>query len=293
MLATKEGITAVKYSFWILAATACIQLYIALISGSVALLADTIHNVADACTSLPLWAAFLLSHKKPSHRFTYGYGRVEDFAGMVIVLIIVLSAGAIAYKSIERLIHPEQITNISAIVVASILGFAGNEMVARYRIRIGKKIESAALVADGAHARADSYTSLAVLLSALGAWAGMPIVDSIVGIGIVIALCKVIYDASVQVFTRLLDGVDPTIIDKIATTLTQFQYMHSARNIRARWVGHHLHAEIDMTAASNYPIATCHNMTHKAEDLLKTVLPALTHIAIHVHPPNQHDHNSH
>ncbi|TSC61969.1 MAG: cation efflux family protein [Parcubacteria group bacterium Gr01-1014_48] len=284
VLATKDGIRTVKYSFCILAITACIQLYIYSISGSMALLADTIHNVADACTSLPLWVAFLFSHKKPSQRFTYGYGRMEDFAGMIIVLIIIGSASAIGYKSIERLINPETIAHIPAVIVAAIIGFIGNEAVARYRLRTGKRIQSAALVADGHHARIDSFTSLAVLIGALGSWINVPALDALVGIGIVFVLCKIVWSASIEIFSRLLDGTDPAIVKTITQTVGQLQLIHSVDNVRARWIGHRLYAEVDITMNDTFSIAATHAMEHTAESLLKTVLPSLDRVLFHFHP---------
>jgi divalent metal cation (Fe/Co/Zn/Cd) transporter len=155
LLTTERGIWAVKWSLIGLGATAVFQAVIVFFSGSVALLADTIHNIADAGTAIPLWIAFTLTKRQPSRRFTYGYGRVEDLAGVMIVLTILFSAVLAGYESIQRLLHPQPVEHLWAVAIASIIGFAGNEMVALFRIRIGKQINSAALVADGYHARVD------------------------------------------------------------------------------------------------------------------------------------------
>lgn len=149
LLTTERGIWAVKWSFIGLAATAIFQGVIVFFSGSVALLADTIHNIADAATAIPLWIAFTLARRQPSPRFTHGYGRVEDVAGLIIVLTILFSAVLAGYQSINRLMHPQTIQHLGAVAVASLIGFAGNEIVAVFRIRVGKEINSAALVADG------------------------------------------------------------------------------------------------------------------------------------------------
>ncbi len=284
LLREEQGIRAVKYCFCVLAATAIFQIIIVFISGSVALFADTIHNIADACTSIPLWIAFVLARRKPSLRFTYGYGRFEDLAGLVIVFIIVLSAGIIGYQSIIRLLDPTPVTNIPTVIAAAFIGFAGNEFVARYRIRIGKKIDSAALVADGYHARVDSYTSLAVVLSAVGAWFGWHSTDPIIGLAIVVILCKIIYESSAAVLTRLLDGVDPQIVETIRRTVGQLQLIHSVDNVRARWSGHRLYAEVSITLNGTFPIAATHTMEHTAESLLKIALPSLEHVSFHMHP---------
>src|SRR5207248_2024196 len=137
-------------------------------SGSVALLGDTLHNAADALTALPLAVAFVMGRRPPNRRYTYGYGRAEDLAGVGIVALIAASSGLTAYEAVTRLAHPRPVSNLIAVAAAAVAGFAGNELVARYRIRVGRRIGSAALVADGLHARTDGFTSLAVLLSAGG-----------------------------------------------------------------------------------------------------------------------------
>jgi cation diffusion facilitator family transporter len=177
LLTTERGIGAVKWSLIGLAATALFQVIIVFFSGSVALLADTIHNITDAATAIPLWIAFALAQRQPSRRFTYGYGRVEDVAGLIIVLTILFSAVLAGYQSVNRLLHPRPIEHLWAVAIASLIGFAGNEIVAIFRIRVGKQINSTALVADGYHARMDGLTSLGVLFSVVGVWLGYPLAD--------------------------------------------------------------------------------------------------------------------
>jgi cation diffusion facilitator family transporter len=179
---TDQGIWAIKWSFLILAATAVLQLVVVYVSNSVALLADTIHNIADAGTAIPLWIAFVLARRKPTQTFTYGYGRVEDFAGLAIVLIILLSALVAGYEAIDRLFHPRPVMHLGWLAAAGVIGFLGNEAAAVFRIRIGRQINSAALIADGYHARTDGLTSLAVVLGALGVWMGYALADPIIGL---------------------------------------------------------------------------------------------------------------
>lgn len=178
---TDRGIWAIKWSFIILGITALLQIGVVALSGSVALLADTIHNVGDATTAIPLWIAFLLARRKPTKTFRYGLGRVEDLAGIVIVLIILFSAIVAGYQAIDRLIHPQTVTHLGWLTAAGIVGFLGNEAVAVFRIRVGREINSAALIADGYHARTDGLTSLAVVAGAIGVWLGFPLADPIVG----------------------------------------------------------------------------------------------------------------
>ena len=168
-VATSErGIWAVKWSFVGLFITALLQVVVVVLSGSVALLSDTIHNFGDAMTAVPLWIAFTLARLGASRRFTFGYGRVEDLAGVIVVLIILFSAVVAGYQAVERLINPQPIELLGAVAAAALVGFVGNEAVAIFRIRVGRQIGSAALVADGYHARTDGWTSLAVLIGATG-----------------------------------------------------------------------------------------------------------------------------
>ena len=136
IVATERGFWAIKWSFAGLMVTALAQVVIVVLSGSVALLADTIHNFGDASTAIPLWIAFRFARLRPTRRFPFGYGRVEDLAGAVIVFTILFSAIVAGYESIDRLIHPREVEYLGAVVAASILGFLGNEGVAIFRIRV-------------------------------------------------------------------------------------------------------------------------------------------------------------
>src|SRR5215212_6909659 len=218
-IATSErGIWAVKWSFVALFVTALLQLGVVLLSGSVALLSDTIHNFGDAATAVPLWIAFALTRLGSSRRFPFGYGRVEDLAGVMVVLIILFSALVAGYQAIERLINPQPVGFLGALAAAAIVGFIGNEAVAIFRIRVGRQIGSAALVADGYHARTDGWTSLAVLVGAVGVWLGYPLADPIVGLLIAAAILVIVWQSAKMVFARLLDGVDPDVIEEIRHT---------------------------------------------------------------------------
>jgi cation diffusion facilitator family transporter len=212
---TERGIWAIKWSFVILAITAALQLTVVFASGSVALLADTIHNIGDSVTAIPLWIAFQLVRRKPSARFTYGLGRVEDLAGITIVAIILFSALVALYEAVDRLIHPQEIGLLWAVAIAGVIGFIGNEAVAVFRLRVGGQIESAALIADGYHARTDGLTSLAVVLGAAGVWLGYPLADPVVGLIITLAIFGIVWQSTKAVFTRLLDGVEPGVVEEI------------------------------------------------------------------------------
>jgi cation diffusion facilitator family transporter len=236
LLTTGRGIWAAKWSLAGLTATAVFQLVIVIFSGSVALLADTIHNIADAATAIPLWIAFSLARRPPSRRFAYGYGRVEDVAGVMIVLTILFSAVVAGYESAHRLLHPQSVEHLWAVALASIIGFAGNEAVAVFRIRVGRQINSAALIADGYHARVDGLTSLGVLFSATGIWLGYPWADPILGLLITAAILPIVWQSGKAIFTRLLDGVDPEVIDEITHTIKHAQGVREVTEARLRWL---------------------------------------------------------
>jgi cation diffusion facilitator family transporter len=232
-----RGIWAVKWSFVGLFMTAGIQLAVVIFSNSISLLADTIHNFGDAATAIPLAIAFLFAKRKASPRFTYGYGRVEDFAGIVVVLMILTSAVVAAYEAIHRLMHPERVGHLGAVAIAAVIGFLGNEGVAIFRIRVGKEIGSAALIADGYHARTDGWTSLAVLFGALGVWLGFPLTDPIIGILITAAILVVVWRSAKEVVSRALDGVDPNVLSQVQHAAAHVAGVREVKEVRARWLG--------------------------------------------------------
>jgi len=283
---TQRGIWAVKWSFLGLLATALFQVIIVLLSGSVALLADTIHNFGDATTSIPLWIAFTLARWRPSKRFTYGYGRVEDLAGVAIVLTIMFSAIVAGYESIERLFNPEPVGYLWAVIAAAVIGFLGNEAVAIFRIKVGKEIGSAALIADGYHARVDGLTSLAVLFGAVGVWMGYPIADPIVGLLITAAIFRIVWESTKTVFIRLLDGVDPEVIDEIKHAVNHTSGVHDITEVRIRWLGHRLHAEVNIAVSPEQSVEEGHEIAKEVRHQLLHHLRYLSGVTIHVDPVN-------
>ena len=284
-IATSErGIWAVKWSFVVLFATALVQLVVVLLSGSVALLSDTIHNFGDAATALPLWIAFALTRLGASRRFPYGYGRVEDLAGVVVVLIILFSALVAGYQAVERLIDPQPVGFLGALAAAAIVGFLGNEAVAIFRIRVGREIDSAALVADGYHARTDGWTSLAVLAGAVGVWLGYPLADPLVGLLIAAAILVIVWQSGKAVFTRLLDGVEPEVVEEIRHAACEVDGVEDVSEVRARWLGHRLHAEVNVAVSPELSVAEGHAIAHEVNHQLLHHLSYLSGAVIHVDP---------
>jgi cation diffusion facilitator family transporter len=284
-IATSErGIWAIKWSLVVLSATAVLQLVVVLMSGSVALLSDTIHNFGDAATAIPLGIAFALTRMGVSKRFTFGYGRVEDLAGVAIVLIILFSAVVAGYQAVERLLNPQPVGFLWAVAAASLVGFIGNEAVAVFRIRVGREIGSAALVADGYHARTDGWTSLAVLSGAVGVWLGYPLADPIVGLLIAAAILVIVWQSGKAIFTRLLDGVEPETIEEIRHAASEVPGVEDVSEVRARWLGHRLHAEANIAVDPDLSVAEGHAIAREVNHQLLHHLSYLSGAVIHVDP---------
>lgn len=293
LAASAEGIRTVKISLVGLVITALVQLVVVIFSGSVALLADTIHNVADASTAIPLWLAFSVSRRPPSGRYTYGYGRAEDVAGVFVVLVIAGSAAVAAWESVHRLIQPQPVSNLPWVAVAAVFGFIGNEAVARYRIRTGRRIGSAALVADGYHARMDGFTSLAVLFGAFGVWLGVPQADPLIGLGISIAILILLKDVAQQIWHRLMDAVDPEVLERARLAAQAADGVESVTQVRARWIGHTIHAEVLITANSSLPLRHAHAVAERARHAMLHAVPRLNSVTVHVDPHSQDGHDHH
>ncbi|MGI8541767.1 MAG: cation diffusion facilitator family transporter [Rubrobacteraceae bacterium] len=282
--ASERGMWAVKWSFVGLMATALMQVVVVFFTGSVALLSDTIHNVGDAATAIPLWIAFALARLGPSRRFPFGCGRVEDLAGVVVVLIILASAMVAGYQAVSRFFDPQPITFLWAVAAASVVGFIGNEAVAVFRVRVGRDIGSAALVADGYHARTDGWTSLAVLFGAVGVWLGYPLADPAIGFLISAAILVIVWQSGKAVFTRLLDGVEPEVIEEIRHAASHVPEVEGVTEVRARWLGHRMRAEVNVSVPPELSVAEGHGVAREVNHRLVHHLEYLDAAVIHVDP---------
>jgi cation diffusion facilitator family transporter len=279
-----RGVRALKISLVALLLTGAIQLVVVFATNSVALLSDTLHNFADAFTALPIWLAFILARRPPTRRFSYGYGRAEDLAGVVVLVFIAGSALLAAWEAIDRLLHPAEVSLVWAVAMAGVVGFIGNELVARYRIKVGRQIGSGALVADGLHARADGFTSLAVVIGAAGIALGFPLADPIVGLVIAGMILLVLKDAARDVLMRIMDGVDPAIRDESERVLAGVPGVESLGAVRIRWIGHRLHAEAEVVVDEARSIGEAHDIAERARHALLHEVPHLNSAIIHADP---------
>ncbi|MFC9941439.1 cation diffusion facilitator family transporter [Streptomyces pratensis] len=290
METSREGMRTLSISLVVLGVTTVVQAVIVAMSGSVALLGDTIHNAADALTAVPLGIAFHLGRRAANRRYTYGYGRAEDLAGIFIVATIAASAALAAYAAVDRLIDPRDVTHLWAVSGAALVGFVGNEWVARYRIRTGRRIGSAALVADGLHARTDGFTSLAVLLGAGGVALGWRAADPVVGLLITLAILLVLKNAAREVCRRLMDSVAPGLVDAAHTALQGVDGVLGTGQVRMRWIGHALRAEADIIVDPQLTVVGAHRIAVAAEHALIHAVPRLTAATVHTdHAPVEGD----
>lgn len=290
LVTSAAGIRATKISLLLLAVTAVLQVVVFLLSGSVALLADTIHNVSDAFTSIPLWIAFVLLRRPPSRRYTYGLGRVEDLAGIVIVLFIAASAVVVGVESVRAFADPRGYDNVLLVALAGVIGFVGNEAVAVYRIRVGRRIGSAALVADGNHARTDGFTSLGVVASAVGVSLGFPLADPLVGLAITVAILVILVGAARDVLRRLLDAVDPAMVDHAERVLAGVPGVEHVEGVRMRWTGHRVRAEADVTVDPDLDVRAAHDISETARHELLHAVKGLDDVTVHVGPALGEEH---
>ncbi|MGW7103554.1 cation diffusion facilitator family transporter [Streptomyces sp. NPDC054838] len=291
MEASRDGMRTLWLSLAVLAVTAVVQAVVVTLSGSVALLGDALHNAADALTAVPLGIAFVVGRRAANRRYTYGYGRAEDVAGIVIVLTIAASSALAAHAAVDRLLHPRGVSHLGAVAAAALAGFAGNEWVARYRIRTGRRIGSAALVADGLHARTDGFTSLAVLLGAGGAALGWRAADPLVGLLITAAILVVLRDAAREIYRRLMDSVDPALVDTAERALRGVAGVRGLGQVRLRWIGHTLRAEADIVVDPHLTVVQAHALAVAAEHALIHAVPRLTAATVHTDHTAGHGHD--
>lgn len=286
---SKQGIRALKISFTVLMVTAIAQAGIVALTGSVALLADTIHNFSDALTAVPLFVAFRLGRRAANRRYTYGYRRAEDLAGLFVVLMIFISAVLAAWESIRRLIDPQPIEYVGVVFAAGVIGFIGNELVALYRIRVGRTIGSAALVADGHHARVDGFTSLAVAAGAVGVWLGFELADPIVGILVSIAILGVLRTAARDIYRRLMDAVDPDLVTSIEQTARDVDGVEGIGRCQVRWMGHRLRVDLEIDVEGGLTVTDGHTIAVRVHDRLVSDITHLDDVHVHVDPHGHHD----
>lgn len=279
-----EGIRATKVSLVGLAITALVQAVIFLFSGSVALLSDTVHNLADALTAIPLWVAFALGRRQPTRRYTYGFNRAEDVAGLLIVVAIGASAGLVIWESVRRLAEPRLMDHIPWVIAAGLVGALGNELVARYRIMVGRDIGSEALIVDGHHARSDALTSLAVVAAGVGAAFEVAWIDPVAGLIVAAAILWILVRSTRRIARRVLDGIDPEIVDDVESTIRGVPGVRGLTDVRVRWHGHQLRIAASIAVDDELTVRQGHDLAHEAEEVLQRHFSVPVNAMVHVYP---------
>ena len=282
--ANQEGIRTVWLALLALGLTSVIQVGIVALSGSVALLADTVHNIGDSLNSIPLLIAFYLARRAATRRYTYGFGRAEDVAGILIVVSIAVSAAVAFWELVQKLIYPQPMQQIGWVAAAAVIGFLGNEAVALLQLRVGRKIGSEAMIADALHARIDGLTSLAVLIAAGGAALGIPILDPIIGLLIGVAILFITRDATRRIWYRLMDAVDPALIDEIEHSASEIDGVKQITRLRVRWVGHQLYGEMTIVVDDQLSLVESHQIAANMQAALRQTVPHLCDVTVQLEP---------
>jgi cation diffusion facilitator family transporter len=282
--ALDRGIRAIIISSVGLLVTFALQIAVVWVGRSAALLADAVHNLADVFTSVPLWIAFVLSRRQADRRFTYGYGRAEDIAGVTVVLFILGSAVFAGYEAAQKWYTRAPTTHLQLGMAAALIGAVGNEIVAAYKIRVGKSIGSAALVADGQHSRADALTSLGAFLGILGVSLGFPWADPLMGLVISVAILYIVWETGRQVFTRILDAIEPEAVEEIEQVAGAVPGVRGVDEVRARWIGQRLRVELAIQVDPSLTVAEGHHIAEEVRHELLHHVPRLADAHVHVNP---------
>jgi cation diffusion facilitator family transporter len=281
---TESGIRALKVSLAILGATAAAQAVVVSLSGSVGLLADTVHNFSDALVALPLWFAFAISKRKATPRYPYGFYRIEDLVGLGVVLIIAASAVWTGYESIERLLHPTVPRNIPLVIAAGLVGGLGNEIVARYRLKVGREIHSHALMAEGHHARVDALTSFGVVVGLVFVALGFSLADPLAGLVITILILSVVFEVGKDLLTRILGKAEDRDLEEIRTIASGVEGVKKVGSIKVQWLGHRCFAEMCVAVSPLISVADAHHISENVRHELLHHLSSLVDVTIHADP---------
>ena len=279
-----RGIQTLKFSLWVLALTAAVQAIVVWLSGSVALLADTVHNLSDALVAVPLWFAFSISKRKPTSRYPYGFYRIEDLVGLGVLLVIFASGIWTGYESIQRIIHPRMPERIPVGILGGFVGGIGNEIVARCRLKIGNEIRSLALMAEGHHARVDALTSLGVVIG-LGLVAlGFPLADPVVGLIITAFIFSIVFEIGKDLIPRLVGKTEDHDVDEITAIAGRVDGVKEVGPVKLQWLGHRCFAELCVAVSPLISITEAHKITEEVRHELLHHFSALVDVTIHVDP---------
>jgi cation diffusion facilitator family transporter len=289
VVTNRRALRAVKVSTLALGATALLQFAIVAVSGSVALLSDALHNIGDAAGTLTLLVAFTVARRPSSDSYPYGWRRAEDLGGLVIVLAIAISAGLAGWESVRALLGEHSISNPGWAFAAAVAGIAGNEGVARYKIRVGNQIDSPALIADGQHARTDSLASAGAAVGIAGAWLGLPVLDPIAGLAITLAIVWILFDVGRPVLRRLLDAVEPDLIAGLHDVATAVEGVEGVHDVKARRAGRAVLVQLHIDLPPELPLRDAHAIAELVRHEIMHHDAQVAAVDVHVDPAGEHD----
>ena len=229
--------------------TGAIELIIALVTGSVGLLGDALHNLSDVSTSAVVFFGFWMSKRAPTPRYPYGYQRAEDLAGLGVALVIWVSALFAGYESVLKLIRGGATTNLTLGIGAAALGIVGNLAVSWYKLRIGRRIHSTSLVADARHSRLDALSSVGAMAGLFLVALGFPIGDPIAGLAVTVLIAHVGFEVTRDVLHHLLDGIEPELIDSVVALARSAPAVDEVVRARGRWTGRVIRLELELRLA--------------------------------------------
>jgi cation diffusion facilitator family transporter len=268
----REANRAIAISAAGLAATGAVELVLAVLTGSVGLLGDAIHNLSDVSTSAVVFLGFRLSRRVPTERYPYGLERAEDLAGVGIAVVIWASAAFAGFESIRKLVEHGHTAHVGAGIAGAALGIIGNQVVARYKLVVGKRINSVTLVADARHSWLDALSSAGALAGLIAVALGQPWGDPVAGLAVTAFICHVGYEVTADVVHRLADGIDPAVIttaEAAAGSVPGVLHAHA----RARWTGRTLRVEIEGWVDPDLPARDADAIGRQVADAIARQLP--------------------
>lgn len=290
LLTRRRGLRAIWISAAGLAATAAVQFGIVAISSSAGLFADALHNLGDVAGTGALYLGFRLAMRPASDRFPHGWRRFEDLAGLVIVLAIAVSGALALFDSLDALLGGgHTVTNAAWAFGAALVGAVGNEAVAIYKIRVGRSIRSAALIADGRHARVDGLVSLGAAVGIAGAAAGYPVADPLAGLVIVAVIAGILVRTAREVIPRIVDAVDPELVAELETVARQVPDVEGVHDVRPRHVGGGLLVQLHVEIDGDLSLREAHHVSERVSHHLAHEFPNVLTVDIHIDPAGEHD----
>lgn len=290
---TRVGLRTIWISAAALAVTAAFQIVVYAFGGSAGLFADALDNLGDVVTTIALAIAFLAARRAADHRYTFGYQRFEDLAGVFVILIIWASAGLAAWESYRKLTGDHEVGYLGWGLAAAAAGAVGNELVARYKIRMGRRIGSPPLVADGKHARTDALASVAAFGGLLGVHYGFEEADPIAGFVVTLAIVVIARDASRHVLARLLDAVDPDVVQTVENIARQTPGVVSVGRAQARYAGRSLYVVLTVAVDGDLPLTRAHEISEELHHHILHDLPGVAQVDVHVDPWEPHADEAH